>query len=156
MAKSKLTIEKRAERYRTNHHELAKLQAAKDAKLSSLSATYDAKIRPLVDELFEDQTAITEHVKTYRDRMFPDGVKSTTWQSLGLQYKKGGKSVKIAEGFEEEDVISYLQERDEYENLVATKISIDKAAVKKAELSEKELEEIGLQIVQTETLTIKI
>jgi len=157
MAKKKsLTIEQRAERYRKAQHELAKIKTEMDAEISNISTEYEAQMKPLIDESFEDQTAIMKHVKAKRKQLFLGDAKSTTWQGLGLQYKKGGKSVKLREGFTEEDVIIHLRESDEYAGLVSTKTTIDKAAIKKAGLEEEELEEMGLEIVQSETLHIKV
>ena len=157
MAKKKsLTIEQRAERYRKAQHELAKIKAAMDAKISDVAATYEAKMKALLEESESDQAAIMKHVETYRGRMFPNNAKSTDWQGLKLAFKLGGKSVKIAEGFTEDRVIKYIADREEFANLIKTKTSIDKPAIKKANLTEKELKAMGLEITQTETLTIKI
>jgi len=159
MAKKKtLTIEDRAERYRQNQLTLNKANAALDKKISDAKAAYQQSVATIQEELEEDIAAIHEHADDYRERMF-EGGKSTDWYGLKLSYRLNAKSIKIIETTDQEEVLSKLKALELFE-LISTTSKLDKKAVLKA-LEEdakiaKKLKQIGLEVTQTETFSVKV
>ena len=159
MAKKRLTIEQIAERYRKNQLALNKANMSLEAKISGAKAAYQSLAKPLLEELEEDMAAITKHADTYRDRMFPGDAKSTEWYGLKLGYRLNAKSIQIPEKLTAEEVVTKLEALELYE-LINTKTSLDKKAILKA-IQEgtqvaKKLRNIGIEVTQSETFSVKV
>ncbi len=141
------------------------------AKLQTSLATKKAKRDEAVQAVMERHAAIDEEQKKadalhaelekyitqpgVAERLLPKGKKTGQTSMATFSLKLGKPSLKIAEGKDAQEIISSMEQQGKHDWLSAGAVTLNKAAILGADMSEEELAEWGLSKEVKTSLTVK-
>lgn len=144
--------------YAKHSAKVDELEAKKKADLLKIEERYAEKLKDAQEKAIAAHDVVAQYALDNRETLCPDGAKSFDLGVGKVKFRLGKPKFQLLDGFDWEKVKQNLLGNRKLKHLICTKVDVDKTNLMKeyGVGNDELLGEIGLQVVQDETLKVEV